>query len=48
MIGVIALKLAELHNCPDHKAFRAAFTKSAEEPTLIENNPKTSGWTHIM
>jgi hypothetical protein len=32
MIGVRAPKLAERHNCPDHKAFRAAFTKSAQKP----------------
>jgi hypothetical protein len=31
-IGVIAQKMAELYNSPDHKAFRAAFTKSAQEP----------------
>lgn len=24
--------MAELHDSPDHKAFRAAFTKSAQEP----------------
>ena len=34
MIEVIAPKIAELHNCPDHKAFRAAFTKSAQEPQI--------------
>ena len=32
MIGVIAQKMAELHNSSDHKAFRAAFTTSAQEP----------------
>jgi hypothetical protein len=31
-IGVIAPKKAELHNSPDHKGFRAAFTKNAQEP----------------
>ena len=25
--------MAELHNCPDHKDFQAAFTKSGQEPT---------------
>jgi hypothetical protein len=24
--------MAELHDSPDHKAFRATFTKSAQEP----------------
>ena len=32
VIRVIAPKVAELHNRADHKAFRAAFTKSAQEP----------------
>jgi len=36
VIGVIAQKMAELHNSSDHKAFRAAFTKSAQEPKLFE------------
>jgi hypothetical protein len=34
-IGVIAQKMAELHISPDHKGFRAVFTKSAQEPDLI-------------
>jgi hypothetical protein len=31
-IGEIAQKMAERHDSPDHKAFRAAFTKSGQEP----------------
>jgi hypothetical protein len=23
------------------------FTKIAQDPTLIENSPKTTGWTHV-
>ena len=26
----------------------AHFTKSDEEPTLVKNSPRTSGWTHIL
>jgi hypothetical protein len=28
-------------------AYYLAFTKSAQEPTLSENSPRTSGWTQI-
>jgi hypothetical protein len=31
--------MAERHNCPDHNAFRAAFTKSAQEPKKLDARP---------
>ena len=34
--------MAELHKCPDHKDFWAAFTKSAQEPALAENKVTVS------
>jgi hypothetical protein len=43
VIGEIAQKMAELHDSPDHKAFRAVFTKSAQEPDLICKIEKITG-----
>jgi hypothetical protein len=41
-IGEIAQKMAERHDSPDHKAFRAAFTKSIMQSSSAPHRMKWS------